>query len=226
MLVLFETLRQSEKDHETSADRRPPGHGLGLSFLRNLLREENFGTSFEEAVTPGWAAGRARMSPAQSCPAAAFVARGGRRLRSEGVSATAPWSVRALGRVSAEVSRRRHGSGGAPPGAQTRRLPRPPAEIRTALGNYWGQTWGNPTLYFELTSQYYNSPRAEFRLLMGGTVFTPKLLAALNLGFERSIYRDSDTTSSRPTSASTTRSSRAFFAEASKPHSASTATGR
>jgi hypothetical protein len=64
------------------------------------------------------------------------------------------------------------------------------AEVRFALGNYWGQIWGNPTLYFELTSQYYNSPRAEFRLLMGGTVFTPKLLAAFNLGFERNIFRD------------------------------------
>jgi hypothetical protein len=65
------------------------------------------------------------------------------------------------------------------------------AEVRIALGNYWGQIWGNPTLYFELTSQYYNSPRAEFRLLLGGTVFTPKLLAAFNFGFERNIFRDS-----------------------------------
>jgi hypothetical protein len=65
------------------------------------------------------------------------------------------------------------------------------AEVRVALGNYWGQIWGNPTLYFELTSQYYNSPRAEFRLLLGGTVFTPKLLAAFNFAFERNIFRDS-----------------------------------
>lgn len=65
------------------------------------------------------------------------------------------------------------------------------AEVRIALGNYWGQIWGNPTLYFELTSQYYNSPRAEFRLLLGGTVFTPKLLAAFNFAFERNIFRDS-----------------------------------
>ena len=67
------------------------------------------------------------------------------------------------------------------------------AEVRVALGNYWGQIWGNPTLYFELTSQYYNSPRAEFRLLLGGTVFTPKLLAAFNFAFERNIFRDSTT---------------------------------
>ena len=66
------------------------------------------------------------------------------------------------------------------------------AEVRIALGNYWGQIWGNPTLYFELTSQYYNSPRAEFRLLLGGTVFTPKLLAAFNFAFERNIFRDSN----------------------------------
>ncbi len=65
------------------------------------------------------------------------------------------------------------------------------AELRIALGSYWGQYWGNPTLYFELTSQYYNSPRAEVRLLLGGTVFTSKLLAALNLCFERNIFRDS-----------------------------------
>ena len=67
------------------------------------------------------------------------------------------------------------------------------AELRVALGNYWGQIWGNPTLYFEVTSQYYNSPRAEFRLLLGGTVFTPKLLLAVNFGFERNIFRDSTT---------------------------------
>lgn len=65
------------------------------------------------------------------------------------------------------------------------------AEVRIALGNYWDQLWGNPTLYFELSSQYHNAPRAEFRLLMGGTVFTPKLLAAFNLAFERNLFRDS-----------------------------------
>jgi hypothetical protein len=64
------------------------------------------------------------------------------------------------------------------------------AELRVALGNYWGQIWGNPTLYFELSSLYYNSPRAEFRLLLGGTVFTPKLLLAVNLGVERNIFYD------------------------------------
>ncbi|HEX4627247.1 MAG TPA: hypothetical protein VH137_00535, partial [Gemmatimonadales bacterium] len=61
------------------------------------------------------------------------------------------------------------------------------AELRVALGNHWGDIPGNPTLYFELTSQYYNSPRAELRLLLGDTLFTPKLLAALNLAFERNI---------------------------------------
>ena len=64
------------------------------------------------------------------------------------------------------------------------------AELRYALGNYWGQIWANPTLYAEITSQYYNSPRAEFRLLLGGEVFTPKLLGALNLAIERNIFRD------------------------------------
>jgi hypothetical protein len=65
------------------------------------------------------------------------------------------------------------------------------AEVRIALGDFWGQIWGNPTLYFELTSQYYNSPRAEARLLLGGSLFIPKLLGALNLAFERNIFRDS-----------------------------------
>ena len=65
------------------------------------------------------------------------------------------------------------------------------AEVRYAIGDYWGQYWGNPTLYFELTSQYYNSPRAEARLLLGGNILTSKLLGALNLGFERNIFRDS-----------------------------------
>ncbi len=64
------------------------------------------------------------------------------------------------------------------------------AELRVALGDYWGQIPGNPTLYFELTSQYYNSPRAEVRLLLGDTVITPKLLVALNLAFERNVFRD------------------------------------
>jgi hypothetical protein len=67
------------------------------------------------------------------------------------------------------------------------------AELRVALPSYWGQFPGNPTLYFELTSQYYNSPRAEVRLLLGDTILTPKLLAALNLAFERNIFRDSAT---------------------------------
>lgn len=64
------------------------------------------------------------------------------------------------------------------------------AELRYAIPDYWGQIWGNPTLYFELQSQYYNSPRAEVRLLLGGEVLTPKLLGALNLLFERNIFRD------------------------------------
>jgi hypothetical protein len=67
------------------------------------------------------------------------------------------------------------------------------AELRVALPSHWGEIPGNPTLYFELTSQYYNSPRAEFRLLLGDTIFTPKVLAALNLAFERNIFRDSTT---------------------------------
>jgi hypothetical protein len=64
------------------------------------------------------------------------------------------------------------------------------AEVRIALPDYWGQVWGNPTLYFELTSQYYNSPRAEGRLLLGGTMFTPRLMGAVNFSFERNIFRD------------------------------------
>jgi hypothetical protein len=64
------------------------------------------------------------------------------------------------------------------------------AEVRVALARYWGEIWGNPTLYFELSSQHYNSPRAEVRLLMGGTLLTPKLLGAVNLAFERNIFRD------------------------------------
>jgi hypothetical protein len=64
------------------------------------------------------------------------------------------------------------------------------AEVRVAIGDYWGQIWGNPTLYFELQSQYYNSPRAEVRLLLGGNIISSKLLGALNLAFERNIFRD------------------------------------
>jgi hypothetical protein len=64
------------------------------------------------------------------------------------------------------------------------------AEVRVAIPEYWGQVWGNPTLYFELTSQYYNSPRAEGRLLLGGTMFTPRLMGAVNFSFERNIFRD------------------------------------
>jgi hypothetical protein len=61
------------------------------------------------------------------------------------------------------------------------------AEIRYAIPDYYGQVFANPTLYFELTSQYYDSPRAEFRLLLGGEVFTPKLLAALNVIYEQDL---------------------------------------
>ncbi len=64
------------------------------------------------------------------------------------------------------------------------------AEVRYAIGDSWGQIWGNPTLYFEVVSQYYNSPRAEARLLLGGNIFSPKLLGALNLAFERNLFRD------------------------------------
>jgi hypothetical protein len=67
------------------------------------------------------------------------------------------------------------------------------AELRYAIPSYWGQVWGNPTLYFELTSQYYNSPRAEFRLLLGGSMFAPKLLGVVNFSFERNIFRDNST---------------------------------
>jgi hypothetical protein len=62
------------------------------------------------------------------------------------------------------------------------------AEVRVALPSYWGETFMNPTLYFEVASQYYNSPRAEFRLLLGGELFTPKLLAAANLLYEQNIF--------------------------------------
>jgi len=64
------------------------------------------------------------------------------------------------------------------------------AEVRVAIGNYWGQIPLNPTIYFELLGQYYNSPRAEVRVLLGDTLFTPKLLGAVNLVFERNIFRD------------------------------------
>ncbi|MHB8416700.1 MAG: hypothetical protein ACYDCL_01400 [Myxococcales bacterium] len=78
------------------------------------------------------------------------------------------------------------GANDSPPGGHTGVA----AELRIALGDYWGQIFANPTLYFELSDQYYNSPRAEFRLLLGGELFTPKLLGALNLDFERNIFYD------------------------------------
>jgi hypothetical protein len=62
------------------------------------------------------------------------------------------------------------------------------AEVRYALPSYWGEVFMNPTLYFEVASQYYNSPRAEFRLLLGGELFTPKLLGAANLLYEQNIF--------------------------------------
>jgi len=65
------------------------------------------------------------------------------------------------------------------------------AEVRVALPDYYGQVFMNPTLYFEVTSQYYNSPRVETRLLLGGTMFTPRLLGVVNFAFERNIFRDS-----------------------------------
>jgi hypothetical protein len=64
------------------------------------------------------------------------------------------------------------------------------AELRWAIPDYWGQVFMNPTLYFELQSQYGElaSPRAEVRVLLGGQLFMPKLLAAANLLYEQNIF--------------------------------------
>jgi hypothetical protein len=65
------------------------------------------------------------------------------------------------------------------------------AEVRYAIPDYYGQIFMNPTLYFELTTQYFDQPRAEFRLLLGGELFTPKLLAALNILYEQDLIYSS-----------------------------------
>jgi hypothetical protein len=57
-------------------------------------------------------------------------------------------------------------------------------ELRIAIPERYGQIWGNPVIYLEWLANHGAPDRAEARLLLGGELFTPRLLAALNAVFE------------------------------------------
>jgi hypothetical protein len=67
------------------------------------------------------------------------------------------------------------------------------AAVRIAIPDHWGQVWANPAFSFQVASLYQNALRAEGRLLLAGTVFTPRLLAAFNFAFARNSFRDAVT---------------------------------
>ncbi|HUB08902.1 MAG TPA: hypothetical protein VMB50_17980 [Myxococcales bacterium] len=67
------------------------------------------------------------------------------------------------------------------------------AEVRIAIGRYWGQIWGNPTIDAELWGRISEPTRLEGRVLLGGELFTPRLLGTLNLMFARNSFHDDAT---------------------------------
>jgi hypothetical protein len=64
------------------------------------------------------------------------------------------------------------------------------AEVRVAIGRYWGQIWGNPVIDAELWGRITEPTRLEGRLLGGGEIFTPRLLGTANLMFARNSFHD------------------------------------
>ncbi|HEY3351974.1 MAG TPA: hypothetical protein VGQ83_01875 [Polyangia bacterium] len=60
-------------------------------------------------------------------------------------------------------------------------------ELRVAIPERYGQMWGNPVIYLELLSNHDAPDRVEAKLLLGGQLFTPKLLGAVNLTFECNV---------------------------------------
>jgi hypothetical protein len=57
-------------------------------------------------------------------------------------------------------------------------------ELRIAIPERYGQIWGNPVVYLEWVANHGAPDRAEVRVLLGGELFTPRLLGAVNLVFE------------------------------------------
>jgi DNA-binding NarL/FixJ family response regulator len=62
-------------------------------------------------------------------------------------------------------------------------------ELRIAIPERYGTMWGNPVIYLEWHPRHDAPDRAEARLLLGGELFTPRLMGALNLVFEANADR-------------------------------------
>ncbi|MBI5481265.1 MAG: hypothetical protein HY906_20570 [Deltaproteobacteria bacterium] len=57
-------------------------------------------------------------------------------------------------------------------------------ELRIAIPKRYGTIWGNPVVYLEYVSNHDAPDKAEAKLLLGGELFTPRLLGVINLVFE------------------------------------------
>jgi hypothetical protein len=62
-------------------------------------------------------------------------------------------------------------------------------ELRIAIPKRYGTMWGNPVIYLEFMSNHDAPDRFEAKLLMGGELFTPRLLGAINAVFECNVDR-------------------------------------
>ncbi len=63
-------------------------------------------------------------------------------------------------------------------------------EVRYSIARDYGSIWANPVLYLEFTPQYFNSPRLEGRILLGGDLLPGKpglIVAAANLYYEQNL---------------------------------------
>ncbi len=63
-------------------------------------------------------------------------------------------------------------------------------ELRYSIARDYGELFANPVLYVEFTPQYFNSPRLEGRLLLGGDLIKKKpsfLVGAANLYYEQNL---------------------------------------
>jgi hypothetical protein len=62
-------------------------------------------------------------------------------------------------------------------------------ELRIAIPKRYGTIWGNPVVYLEYLSNHDAPDRFEAKLLLGGELFTPRLLGALNAVFECNVNK-------------------------------------
>jgi hypothetical protein len=60
-------------------------------------------------------------------------------------------------------------------------------EMRYSFSSQYGALWGNPTLYLEWHPRHGAPDRAEVRMLLGGNLGLPHVMAATNLYVEQNI---------------------------------------